>query len=481
MDWIAEQLDALIVYIGDETRQGALALIGSTVAAIIAGGWFLLKARKPPKAEENSKNKGKTEKETTNSAGTISLTIEEYDRRLREREETLRTQIESAVGIEKNSLEAQRKELNDRLSNIESAYGEAKSKIRQLENALAMAGDDVSEQRLSAAMEALNKGDTSVAAKLFDEIEEAQEHALLRAAQAAYGKGLIAEEKIDWQEAARNFYKSMSLYKSEDTLYKAGLYLWRSGYHIPAAQANHELLELIENRCGRKSADYAGAINNLAAQLYELGHTEEAIEKFEKSLAIEREIGRGDTINYACTTANLANAYIWDRKIVTAERLHREAISIAENAVGKNDERYISILNGLAETLRLRKKYDESEELFKRAIELDLETYGNDHPFHARNLHFYSKLLRDMNRFDDAKKSLYKAIPIARRKMGEHHPNTIAIADHFAWLIRHSESNDKDQIMLQDLECVYGEFIGTQDKDETIHPSVTGNSYSFNY
>lgn len=46
MDWFFQQLETLISFIGDETRQGALAQVGATITAIAGAIWYILKSRR---------------------------------------------------------------------------------------------------------------------------------------------------------------------------------------------------------------------------------------------------------------------------------------------------------------------------------------------------------------------------------------------------------------------------------------------------
>lgn len=467
METVIQFLNSIIEFIGDDTRQGALTLIGSIIAAVIMGGWVFWKEKKKKSPEIYKNNLDNNFEKVPNSSGNITLTIEEYDRRLRQREEELIDKIHNSAGAERETLLAEKEELAGRLENIQSSYESAVSKIRELEGALSKAGEDINEKRIASAMTALQNGDSTLALEIFNEVESALEPALKRAAESAYGKGLIAEERVDWRDAANHFQRSVSFYPTELNLYQAGIYLWRAGFYLPAVFANRQHIELIEKRCGRKSAEYAGALNNLAAQLYELREVDEAIDTFEESLAIQRSLGAASSMDYACGLANLANVYVMEEKIETAERLLRQALEIAKVAPDCDAERLVSIKNALAETLRYSEKFEESEDLFKKVINEDLERFGPEHPYHARDLHFYSKLLRDVQRYDEAKGLLYTAIRIARKSMGEHHPNTFAIANHFAWILRATEATEEDEKMLRDLEAVFGSEIGVDDTESS--------------
>lgn len=461
MDWVVQFVNGLIDFVGDETRQGALALIGSALAAIVLGVWYFWKERRGSQFKQEQE----IEDGDLRSSGKIMLTIEEYDRRLRVREGEITKEIVRAAGLERKALEAQKNDLVSKIENIEVSYQDAISKIRALEIELSKAATDIGERRLSVAMKALHSGDYSLASDIFEEVERDLEPTLKRAAQSAYGKGLIAEARIDWFGAAEHFQRSVSLYPTEINLHKAGLFLWRAGLYPHAVAASEQLLKLIEERCGQHSADYAGATNNLAAQLYELREVDEAISKFEESLRIQGSLGMQDSIEYASGIFNLGNIYISQGKIETAERLYRQAMDIAVKAADCDAERLATMKNALAEALRIKGDYEESERLFKVVIKEDLDIHGENHPHYARDLHFYSRLLRDIGRYDEAKLVLIDAVKIARATMGEHHPNTYAIASNLAWVIRMSNGSEEGKITLRDLQEVFGDDVGLDDEN----------------
>lgn len=456
MDWFIQNLEELISFIGGNTRQGALTLIVGVVTSLLVAIGYIWKIYR-------NKIKKNSEYDQTRSAGNITLTIEEYDRRLRDRESELSKLVLKSEGSERQALEAQKSELEARIVNIEPAYQESLLKIKILEKALSDAGTDVGDEKIVAAVSALETGDTSLAEKVFIEVQRDQEDSLRRASQAAYGLGIIAEERIDWLEAAKHFQTSVAFYQSEQGLQKASQYLWKAGLYYPALSVSSELLKMIKTRCGKLSVDFSVANNMFAAQLYELGRGEEAIEQFNISLDIMRSLNKEDTMDYAANLANLANVYVYEKKYNSAERLHRKAIEIAEKVGERKNETFISMLNGLAEDLRLLERYEESEKYFKEVIELDLELFDSEHPAHARDLHFYSKLLRNMERYDEAKSLLYRSIDIARKKLGEYHPNTHAIADHFAWILKCHGAGEKDAKMLAELQEVFGDEIGSDE------------------
>ncbi len=456
MDWILEQFEALISFVGDETRQGAFAIIGACIASIIGAAVFTIR---------NLAKRKKKVVSQKGSVGRISLTIEEYDRRLRVREAEVSNQILQTSGLERQALEAQKGELIARLSNIEAAYSEAISKIKQLENTLCSVGYDANNKIIMDAIAAIQDGDTSKAEAILVDLQKQQEPVLDRAAQIAFGLGLIAEERVDWAGAANHYQRSYILSKHDAALHKASIYLHKIGAYEAAAQATMELLALTKERSGEQNIEFAMLTNNLAAQLYDMGHVDEAISRLKNSLKIQEELKLNNTMDYAGSLANLANMHILKDEPIFAEPLQRKALELIEANVGQKDERYVTILNSLAENLRIQKKYDEAERLFKLVLETDLALFGDQHPHYARDLHFYAKLLIKTKRLEAAKQTLHTAIEIIRHKLPPTHPNAFHVADLLASVLKKYANTDLDRDVLERLRKIFGDDIGSYDEE----------------
>jgi tetratricopeptide (TPR) repeat protein len=457
---IGEQLrlwvDFFVNFLGNAERQSAIKLVGTAIAAIAGSLWFVIGSRRNTAQSPISL-------QVTNPAligvGEIRMTIEEYDRRLRIREtETIRL-IALSNSVEQPILEAQLKELKSRIANIEPAYEKAASRILELETSLKNLDPGVSEEEVKLANNAFGKGDFALANEILGNVAKKLEPILHRAARIAYWRGIVAEEAVDWPEAATQFSFAATLERSESNLLKASLYLWRAGDYQGAISTNSEILEMLKSRGAEISSDTAGVTNNLAAQFYEIGQTEEAISFFEKSLSIKRQINETASMDYAGTLANLGNVYIKEARLDEAEKSFRDALRCAEDCKSEDDERFSTLLNGLAEILRINGKLDEAEKYFDRALSLDEQFLGMDHPFRARDLHFQAKLYCQRNDLHHAKLNLFEARRICATKLGDFHPQTLYASEFLASILFKNAGSSQDKEMLAELIRLYGENI----------------------
>ncbi len=99
------------------------------------------------------------------------MSVESFEAALQRREQEVTRRLRHANDDERRKLEKEREEIARQLSDIETAYAEAQSKISALARALARFGDDIGGDRLEEARAALAKGDFSKADALLAETE----------------------------------------------------------------------------------------------------------------------------------------------------------------------------------------------------------------------------------------------------------------------------------------------------------------------
>jgi tetratricopeptide (TPR) repeat protein len=176
-----------------------------------------------------------------------------------------------------------------RLRDADNAFAEYRDKIAQLELLLLQATGataDIGANRIADAKAALEAGDATKADAIFAEVEALEANAVRRAADAAFGRGLIAEEQVRWRDAADHYAKAARLNPSYDTLIKAGTFHARAGQHGAAIAADEALLALSRAEFGPDSPKTAIAMNNLAESYRAMGRYAEAEPLYRQAIDI---------------------------------------------------------------------------------------------------------------------------------------------------------------------------------------------------
>jgi tetratricopeptide (TPR) repeat protein len=254
----------------------------------------------------------------------IGYTIEQHESRLKEREREIRAELEKLhrldtknLSLEKQNLELEKYRLERELSDVQAQLqDEARSyqeKITFLQNTieeLRAVADEADPQQLQVAIEALQQGETDKADRLFQQIEERERSSIEHAAKAAFERGKIAEDKIDYRNAYRHYERAVGLSpENPEDLETAGSMANTLAMHRKAVEWEEKALALYLQQGGEDSADVARLRNNLGGACKALGQYEKAIGYYEQALASDLKTYGEDHPDVARDRNNLGLAW----------------------------------------------------------------------------------------------------------------------------------------------------------------------------
>jgi tetratricopeptide (TPR) repeat protein len=134
----------------------------------------------------------------------------------------------------------------------------------------------------------------------------------------------------------------------------------------------------------------------LGKSLHQKGRYREALDKLQEVVSKRDE--DPDVLGWTGLVLLYAARY------AEAEPLLKQALAIAEKALGPEHPETATSLNSLAFLYSSQGRYAEAESLYKRALAIREKTLGPEHPNTARALKNYAALLRKMNRESEAAK-----------------------------------------------------------------------------
>ena len=269
-----------------------------------------------------------------------------------------------------------------RLANPAESYQAYIARIAELEQLLENATVEIGDNRIKAATAALEAGNDTLADEIFAEVEALEEAAVIRSAEAAFGRGLIAEGAIRWKEAAAFYAKAARLLPEYRTYRKASEFAGLSGDFAAALRIGSECLAYAQDQ--NEPETLASALNSQALYLEQAGRYEEA------------------------------------------EPLYRQALKIDEATLGLDHPAYATRLNNLAALLEATGRYEEAEPLYRQALEIDEATLGRDHPDYATRLNNLAVSYAYMKRYAEAEPLMVQALQITQARLGAEHPDTIS-------------------------------------------------------
>jgi tetratricopeptide (TPR) repeat protein len=284
---------------------------------------------------------------------------------------------------------------------------------------LQLAGSLPKEQ-LAEAEERLAQGDTELAEQLFDRVAEETGQT---AAAALLQSGRLAEDRLDYSKALRNYAGAAALAPDNpEYLLPAGQMARTMGEYRRAEEWLGHLLAIREQE-GKEDAELALALNELALVYKSQGRYELAGPLCKRDLEIsEKSLGK-DHPEVATTLNNLALLYDSQGRYEEAEPLYKRSLVIREEKLGKNHPDVAQSLNNLAGLYESQGRCEEAEPLYKRSLEIREQKLGKDHPDVAATLNNLAGLYYSQGRYEEAEPLCQRALAILKAKFPGGHPH----------------------------------------------------------
>lgn len=190
-------------------------------------------------------------------------------------------------------LREQKKGVEAKLADPETAYRDHKQRETQIEQLLQDQATQmaIGENRIHSALEAFKD-------LQYEEIDallaDSEQRGLVMAAQAAFGRGLVAEDAVRWHEAYAHYRRAAELSAELDHLKAHARMCWRLAKGAEAERAFETLRDSVRETAGPDSPAYAEQLNNLAAVVQAQGRYTEAEGLFREALEIDlATLGKG--------------------------------------------------------------------------------------------------------------------------------------------------------------------------------------------
>lgn len=408
----------------------------------------------------------------------IGYPIEKHERILQEQEAQIREHLELTHIAEQQRLQLQLTQVERQLADLKTSHAQRVEELRHLQRQLEDLGDVIPTEKLQAAKQALNKGETKLADRIFSEVVSMEQPSLERSATASFQRGVIAEQEVRWPDAAKHFKSAARNLRDYEKLEKAGKFCWIVREHDESLFFYSRLVRVSRREFGTNSEETARALNGLAVRLQSLNRfneaealLREAIIITEESLGSDhptfllrlnnlggllRDMGRFDEAeeatrsaieigelasltthpNFAMSLNNFALLLQKQQRFKQAEWYFRDAIRIVKARLGDSTADYTKYVGNLALFLWEVARFEEAEDLFREAMTIDEVTIGNHHPEYAIRIGNLALLLRDLRRFEESEALFRQAIDIMAAIVGEWHQDYAYHVHNFAILLQ---------------------------------------------
>ncbi len=371
------------------------------------------------------------------------ISLEEYEAKICRDRERIRKELQESIQNKEHEkqqkLEIELKAVSEKLNNRQQSFEEETKRRKEAVKALEQLEGTLPEAKIKEAHKNLQSGgDTKIAEKLFDEVDE--EGAVL-VALAAYQSGQLAEGRIDYAKAIKKYRRAVALENSNpDYLLAAGKMARTLGEYKEAQPWLEKLLQLRQKET-TETVELALVQNELANLYRQQGKYEEAEPLYKRSLEIyEKSLGP-DHPSVAISLGTLAQLYKQQGKHEEAKPLLTQALDIFETVLGNKHPYVATTLAELAGLYEQQGKYEEAEPLYLRDLEITEKTLGPDHPSVATTLGNLAGLYRQQGKYEEAKPLYKRALDILRRTFPNGHPNIDTIESNYAIMKQTMQSN----------------------------------------
>ncbi|WP_417914681.1 tetratricopeptide repeat protein [Candidatus Electronema sp. JM] len=370
--------------------------------------------------------------EPSTAAGGMEL----YEKRLRNLEQLFLAREAEAVPLdeqERRLNQVKLKAVQAKLADAKKSWEKEQKLRKETDEALISLKGQLPAEQLKKAKDSLAQGDKEEAEKAFDAVADKESAAV---ALAAHQSGKLAEDRLDYAKAMRQYKKAVTLEEANPDYLLAAEQMARTlGDYGHAQEWIERLLQLGEKK-GKADTELAFALNELALVYDAQGRYAEAEPLYKRALAIrEQKLGK-DHPDVADTLNNLAWLYYRQARYAEAEPLSKRALEIREQKLGKDHSDVASTLNNLAALYESNDRYAEAEPLYKRALAIREQKLGKNHPDVANALNNLALLYYDQGNYAEAEPLYKRALAIREQKLGKDHPDVATALHNLAKLYK---------------------------------------------
>ena len=402
----------------------------------------------------------------------IGFPIEQYRADMAEKQKRIEELLVSSTISEEQKKqlriqldEVERQRLDDKAS-YEIHINDLKERIARLAN---LAGQ-IPENLIEKAKHALAHNDRDKANQLFTQVEEQADPHIAAAAEAAYQRGKLADDAINYNDAFVHYHRATQLMPANtDYLKSTGFMSYTLGDYDKAIDyfelalasglntfdPDHPQIAIHRNNLGLafgSKGDYDKAIecyeqalatglktfgpvhpqvaiyrNNLGSAWDSKGDYDKAIEYIELALASDLKTFGPDHPHVARDRNNLGSA--WDSKGNYDKAIEYFELALASSlkAFGPDHPQVATCRNNLGSGWNSKGNYDKAIKYYELALASSLKIFGPDHPQIAICKNNLGLAWENKGNYDKAIKYYRSSLKILENCLGRNHPTTNTI------------------------------------------------------
>jgi serine/threonine-protein kinase len=167
-----------------------------------------------------------------------------------------------------------------------------------------------------------------------------------------------------------------------------------------------------------------------------LGLYEEAAERFQRALEIERRLHGPRDSSVAARLHDLGETALDRSRIEEAQKYHEEALALRRDIFGERHPEVARSLRAMAESRNANGQYDEAEQLQRLALAINREHFGVEHVEVAFDLEILATILQERGDYAEAVATGRESLAMREKLLGDDHLETATARNNLAGYLR---------------------------------------------
>ncbi|MDQ3151696.1 MAG: FxSxx-COOH system tetratricopeptide repeat protein [Actinomycetota bacterium] len=256
-----------------------------------------------------------------------------------------------------------------------------------------------------------------------------------------------------------------------ESLNNLALDLWALGHYEQARQLAEDALTRRRRVLGDDHPDTLESAHDLVCPLWALGHYEQARQLAEDTLTRRRRVLGDDHSDTLLSASNLAVALWALGHYGQARQLNEDTLTRRRRVLGDDHPDTLHSASNLAVDLRELEHYEQARQLAEDTLTRSRQVLGADHADTLRSASNLAAALRELGQHELARQLAEDTLTRRRQVLGENHPQTLDSAYDLAAALRELGQHELARQLAEDTLTRRRQVLGENHPDtlESAH------------
>lgn len=260
-------------------------------------------------------------------------------------------------------------------------------------------------------------------------------------------------------------------------LFELGWIYLEIGKTRQAIEYYEQSLSIAKEVYGEKNDIVATILNNIGTALAGLGDHKKAIEYFEQAVFINKEIN-GERHPSIANLNNLASSWIALGEHKKAIKYSEQALSNLREIYGEKHHHVAACLATIGSAWAELRKYKKAMKYYEQSLAIVREVYGEKHPNVASSLNNIGTLCADIGEHNRAIEFYEQALSLDKELYGEKHPKIAILLSNIGGAWKNLGVHKKALTYYEQALSIHREYYGEKNPNVAIVLNNIGSAWA---